>query len=257
MEKYQLTLLLVMASLLSGQVYGRSEGGLITGLEAEKKMTKKWTVGMEADMRTRNDFKTMDRWSVGLYADYKCLKWVKASAGYVLLDNHFSEKREDYISAASNAKIKWRPSYWGFRHRFHASFTLSHKFSNNIRLSLRERWQYTYRPSATPERYKLDVAAQTMKLDGNYVRGAKGKNQLRSRFQIEYDRKRSRFTPYVNMELYNSWQTEKIRYNAGTDVKIGRHHVLTLFYRLQDIRQADDDDVPDMHYAGVTYKFKF
>ena len=34
----------------------QSEGGLIVGAEAEKKIDSHWSMSLEADMRTRNDF---------------------------------------------------------------------------------------------------------------------------------------------------------------------------------------------------------
>ena len=57
----------------------QSEGGLVASLEAEKKLGKKLSVEAEAELRTRNDFKTMDRWSIGLGASYKFNKWMLAT----------------------------------------------------------------------------------------------------------------------------------------------------------------------------------
>ena len=83
-------------------------------------------------------------------------------------------------------------------------------------------------------------------------------NQLRSRFEISYDRKRALLTPFTSIELYNSWSIEKIRYNIGTDLRLSKQHNLSIYYRYQDMRQVDDEDYePDMHYLGVSYKFKF
>ncbi|MBQ7511578.1 MAG: DUF2490 domain-containing protein, partial [Prevotella sp.] len=86
---------LLLAVLLGGMSLpglAQSEGGLIVGAEAEKKITKQLSVGIEADLRTRNNFKTMDRWSVGIGATYKFNKWLKADAGYKLLDYNMHEK---------------------------------------------------------------------------------------------------------------------------------------------------------------------
>lgn len=139
------------------------------------------------------------------------------------------------------------------KHRFYASLAGSYKFSNNIKLELRERWQYTYRPEKTVERWDFDDEAWEDK-----VRSGSGKNQLRSRFEISYDRKRAFFTPFTSIELYNSWGIEKIRYNIGTDLRLSKQHNLSIYYRYQDMRQVDDEGYePDMHYLGVSYKFKF
>ena len=245
----QIIVAIVMLSItlpLSAQ----SEGGLIVGAEAEKKVDKKLSIGIEADMRTRNDFKTVDRWNFGIGASYKFTKWLKGDVGYNLLDQNFREKISYKASGDLNHR---RPSYWGLKHRLHASLTGSYKFSNNIKLSLRERWQYTYRPEKTVQRWDFDDETWEDK-----VRSGKGKNQLRSRFQFEYDKKDFLLNPYANVELYNSWSIEKIRYTIGTDVKLGKQHSLGIFYRFQNMKHVDADDYdPDMHYVGIGYKFKF
>lgn len=228
----------------------QSESGLIISAEAEKKIDSHWSVGLNADMRTRNDFKTMDRWTVGVNADYKFNEWLKATAGYVLLNNNFHEKINYKSSGAYN---NWRPSYWGNRHRVYASLTGTHKFKNNIRLSLRERWQYTYRPEKSTERWDFDNEQWEDK-----VVSGKGKNQLRSRLQVEYDKKKALLTPYASIEFFNSWSIEDVRYTLGTDIRLNKQHSLQLYYRFKDSRRVNETDYnPDMHYLGVGYKFKF
>ena len=239
-------LLAAMCLPLSAQ----SEAGLLVSAEAEKQVNKKLSFGIEAEMRTRNNLKTMDRWKLGIGAEYKLTSWLKANAGYNLLNQNY---REDYNYKSSGALNKWRPSYWGIKHRVYASLTGSYKFSNNIKLSLRERWQYTYRPEKTVQRWDYDDEEWEDK-----VRSATGKNQLRSRFEIAYDKKHALLTPYASMELYNSWGIEKIRYTVGTDIRLNKQHSLGVFYRFQDMKNVDADDYdPDMHYIGLGYKFTF
>ena len=228
----------------------QSEAGLLMELGAEKKVSKKFSIGLDAELRTRNNLKTMDRWSLGINAEYKPWKFLKLGIGYTLLDNNF---RESISYKANGSYNNWRPSYWGIRHRLHASATATYKFSNGLRLSLRERWQYTYRPEKTVTRWDFDNSWWE-----DDVRSGKGKNQLRSRLQLEYDKKGALLTPYTNMELYNSWGVEKIRYSIGTDFNLSKQHKLTLFYRFQDMKNGgNSDNEPDMHYIGVGYQFKF
>ena len=249
MQKYRLLTAVLMAAM-SMPLLAQSEGGLIVDAEAEKKINKQWSIGVEADLRTRNNFKTMDRWSVGVGATYKFNKWLKADAGYKLLDYNMHEKISYKTSGDYN---HWRPSYWGLKHRVYAGLTGSYKFSNNIKLSLRERWQYTDRPEKTVQRWDFDDEQWEDK-----VRSSKGKNQLRSRLEISYDKKHALFTPYASVELYNAWAVEKVRYTIGTDIRLSKHHSLNAFYRFQDMKSVDADDYdPDMHYLGVGYKFKF
>lgn len=243
-------LLTVLTAVVSLPLMAQSEGGLLVNVEAEKKINKQLSIGVDAEMRTRNNFKTMDRWKFGVGASYKLTKWLKADAGYNLLNTNF---REDYNYKSSGDVNKWRPAYWGIKHRVYAALTGSYKFDNGIKLSLRERWQYTYRPEKTVQRWDYDNEEWEDK-----VRSALGKNQLRSRLQVEYDPKGALFTPYASMELYHSWSIEKIRYTIGTDINLSKQHTLGVFYRFQNMKNVDADDYdPDMHYLGVGYKFKF
>ncbi len=66
-----------------------------------------------------------------------------------------------------------------------------------------------HRPEKTVERWDFDDEAWEDK-----VRSAKGKNQLRSRFEISYDRKRAFFTPFAGIELYNNDGTLDISVTA-------------------------------------------
>lgn len=227
-----------------------SEGGLILGVEAEKSITKKWGVALEVDMRSRNNFRTMDRWGFGLGTGYKFNKYLKVDVGYKLLDYNMREKISYKTSGAYN---HWRPSYWGIKHRVTASVTGQYKFPFNLKIALRERWQMTCRPEKTVNRWDFDDEAWEDK-----VRASRCKHQLRSRLEISYDKKRALFTPFASVELYNSWSLEKIRYTVGTDLRLSKQHSLTAFYRFQNQREVDEDEYdPDMHFIGLGYKFKF
>ena len=162
--RYALAILVVShLSLLT--VSAQSEGGLLLGAEADKKINKQLSISLEAELRTRNNFKTMDRWAVGLGMQYKLTNWLKADAGYKLLNTNF---REDIDLKSSGAYNHWCPSYWGVKHRFYASLAGSYKFSNNIKLELRERWQYTYRPEKT---YSVGIS----KTHGGKIRRAQAR----------------------------------------------------------------------------------
>ena len=243
-----LLILAMMAQSLAS--LAQSESGLLLEAEAEKKLSKKFSVALEADMRTRNDFKTMDRWSIGVGGEYKPMKHLKFGAGYTLLNTNF---RESITYNTSGSYNNWRPSYWGVRHRFNLSATGTYKFSNNLRISLRERCQYTYRPEKTIARWDFDNSWWEDK-----VRSSKGKGQLRSRLQVSYDKKRALMTPFASIELYNSLAIEKVRYTLGTDLNISKRHTFSVFYRFQDMHNISPDDYdPDMHYLGAGYKLSF
>jgi opacity protein-like surface antigen len=234
--------------------------GLDFSVEAEKKIDKQWSVSLEGEFRRRDDAKTNDRWSIGLGVDYKIAKWVKASAGYSLLyDNtkriSYSDQEDvddgDFDEVGMPKKCA---QYWAPRHRFNVSLTFDKKLFGDFRFSLRERWQYTWRPEHTvSERWSyLDEA-----YDGKAkTYGGSGKNVLRSRLQVEYDRKGLSLTPYANVEFWNAWKLQKTRYTVGLDWKLSKQHAVGAFYYYQKVN--DDDDLePNRHLLGVSYKFKF
>ena len=234
--------------------------GLDFSVEAEKKIDKQWSVSLEGELRRRDDAKTNDRWSIGLGVDYKIAKWVKASAGYSLLyDNtkriSYSDQEDvddgDFDEVGMPKKCA---QYWAPRHRFNVSLTFDKKLFSDFRFSLRERWQYTWRPEHT-------VSERWSYLDEVYdgkakTYGGSGKNVLRSRLQLEYDRKGLSLTPYANVEFWNAWKLQKTRYTAGLDWKLSKQHAVGAFYYYQKVN--DDDDLePNRHLLGVSYKFKF
>ena len=236
--------------------------GLDFSLEAQKKLSKKWSIGLEGEFRTRDNTKTVDRWSLGLGVDYKVTKWLKASAGYAFLYDHnerisYYERTDDAVleGDAEVGDPKKCARYWAPRHRFNVSLTLDKKLFGDFRFSLRERWQYTYRPEHTvSERWSYLNQAYDGK-EKTY--SGKGRNVLRSRLQVEFDKKGCAFNPYANVEFFNAWSLQKTRFNVGLDYKLSKQHTLGAFYRYQNVRNDDDDYEPNIHMIGVSYKFKF
>ena len=244
---------------LSAMAQGDDFGTILT-VEADKKITKPLHVGMELEMRTRDDVKTIDRWSAGLQVSYRLLPWLKASAGYTFLYDNF--ERISYYEEG-DGKVergivnvgdpKKRGEYWGPRQRFNVSLTGSYKFGK-LELSLRERWQYTYRPAHTvSQRYSYFDE----EWDGEeHTNRGKGKNVLRSRLAAEYKLTYIPLTPYASVEAFNAWDLEKIRFTVGTDYRINKKHIVSLFYRYQRVHN-DSDLEPNRHSIGLTYKVKF
>ena len=212
---------------------------------AEKKLSMKWNVAAEAEFRTRDNSKETDRWSVGINAEYKLLKGLKASAGYTLLyDNHAEELDLKSDGLTPN---KWTPTYWSPRHRLNLTLSGSVDWQR-LRFSLRERWQYTYRPVAEGKRYDID---ENSWMDVK----SKTKNVLRSRLQIDYDIPNWKFDPYVSVEMFNaSGGIEKMRYTLGVDYKWRKQHVFGLSYKYQNVK---DDEDSNRHILGISYKYKF
>lgn len=241
--------LLLLAALVMASP-SRAQGddfGLWVSAGAEKKIDKKWSVGLEGEFRTRDNVSSVDRWSVGLDGEYKVADWLKASAGYTLLYDNVEKTTYNSDGSENN----YYPSYWRLRHRFNVSLTGKVKIGD-VGISLRERWQYTYRPELTTERYDYDNS----QWEDKTIKG-KGKNVLRSKLKVEYNIPKVKVTPYADMEFFNAWSLEKTRYTVGADCKLKKMHTVGLFYRYQDVNGDDEDNDGNSHILGVEYKYKF
>ncbi|MCR5129873.1 MAG: DUF2490 domain-containing protein [Prevotella sp.] len=235
--------------------------GIWTSIQAEKKINTRWSAGFEAEMRTRDNVGNFDRWSAGLDLEYKIMRGLKISGGYSFLyDNNerisYYEEGDGKVEKeeVSVGDPKKMGQYWGARHRFNVSLTGQVKFGD-LEVSLRERWQYTYRPEYTvDERWSF----YNEEWDGEeHVYKGKGKNVLRSRLQLEYKLRSLGLTPFASAEMYNAWSVQKMRYTVGTDWKLSKQHVFSLYYRYDNVRNDDYDNEPNRHVIGVGYKFKF
>lgn len=224
----------------------QSDFGVWLDAGVEKKLDKHWTLEGELGTRTRNDSKEIDRYSAGVEADYKLNKYLKFSAGYNLLYDHRGGTQTYHKDGSVN---KITPSYWWLRHRFLVGATGSYSFGN-LGLSLREMYQYTYRPKATGKKYDTDTE------EWEDVK-SKSQHLLRSRLMLNYRWKHTPLTPFGSVELYHGDEgLQKVRYTVGSNIQLAKHHSLKLYYRYQNLRTDDDDDY-DTHVLGIGYSFKF
>lgn len=240
-------LLLLMLLALPTLLRAQSDFGLWYSVGAEKKINKRWAVAVEGEFRTRNNARTADRWDVGISTDYKVMKGLKVGTGYDLVYQNTPEKITLHADDTYN---NWRPSFWGTRHRVHVDVTGSIDVGR-FKFSLRERWQYTYRPEKTTTRYDFDNS----QWEETTVSG-RGRNVLRSRLQVAWDPRHCPVTPFANVELFNSWSLTKTRYTLGADWRVAKHHEVGLYYRYQHVSDADENQ-PNEHIIGLNYKFKF
>jgi len=217
--------------------------GLWGEVNVEKKLNKKWTLGAGAEYRSRDNVKESDRLSFGADATYKVTDWLKASAGYTLLCDNVYKLNENATKYAD---------YWGVRHRFSLSLTAS-KSLQNLTVSLRERWQYTYRPERTVMRHHVVTGDEV----GEKTYGAKGKNVWRNRLQLKYKLTKA-WRPYVNAESFVAGSgLEKIRYAAGTEYRLSKQHSFEARYIYQHVYDNESADEPNRHAIGIGYTYSF
>ncbi|MBQ9076445.1 MAG: DUF2490 domain-containing protein [Muribaculaceae bacterium] len=217
---------------------------LWTSVEADYKLTKKWGLSAEGEYRTQDNFSNTERWAATISAEYKAWSHLKIAGGYTYIYQHCPNE--------TTKKGNIIPQYWQPKHRAFFSLSGSYKW-HNIEFSLRERYQYTYRPNQYVTKYDDDRI--TRKTDE--IIKTKNQHVMRSRIQVEYDKKKCKFTPYASCELYNSFtdgfRTEKTRWTIGSSYKIDKKNSVDLYYRYND---ENDDDNEGGHVIGIGYKFK-
>ena len=248
MEKRLIIAFLLASFFMPSHAQG-DDFAVWTEANVEKKINSRWSVEGGAELRTRDNSKEIDRWSVGAEASYKFTDWLKFSAGYMLIDDHRYKLNDKGTKYAD---------FWGLRHRVNVSLTASQSFGD-LSVSLRERWQYTYRPEMTVARYWLDTNERKDRYEDEYADdhtySGKGKSVWRNRLMLKYKLTRT-FRPYANVESSVASGIEKMRYGVGTEIRLNKHHSLDAKYIYQ--RYYDDDaDEANCHILGVGYTYKF
>jgi hypothetical protein len=230
-----------MLSLASLTAYSQS---LWTSADFKARIAKGLSVNAEVDYRTTDQLKATQRVAGSFGLDYKIIKPLKISSGYTYIHQH--------IDTEVTNKGNIIPAYWQPKHRFYFDVTGSVNW-NRFNFSLRERYQMTHRKEQSVPKFDEDGVTQKKDelIDG------KTNNMLRSRLQVEYNIKHSRFVPYVSAEIYNSlsdsFDYDKFRFTVGSEYKLNKHNSLSIYYRY--ITNSDQDEHSG-HILGVGYKFK-
>ena len=257
MKKILLIATLLLPSVLNAQ--WTDEYGTWISVGAKKSLGTQWSLGLEAEYRAQDN----SRWAVGLDAGYKLNKYLKFGAGYTLLYNRKGRKEgNSYLT----------PAYAYPRHRFIVEGTADKRFWKWLRISLRERYQLTYRPEHTYDRY-----AKVYDFDEDWnpieywsdeaepkTKASTTTQLLRSRLKLEVDKKGWKFAPFASAELCNSvrvgdrFDVDKVRTTVGTSYKFNKQHEISLAYVLSfDFNEDDGKADSRIHAVNIGYNFKF
>lgn len=236
---------IIISLMLAATCTASHAQALWTTATADFDIAPKLSGYVEGEYRTTDALESTDRWSIEGGLSYKFCPYFKLGASYTFINQH--------VDSRTTKKGNIVDSYWQPRHRFSVDATGSYKFGK-LKLSLRERYQFTHHTEQTVAKYDGDDGSQK----SDEVIEAKDKHVLRSRLKAEYNISKSIFTPFASAEIYNSlsdgFSTKKLRYTVGTDISIAKHHDLSLYYRYVDTR---DDDESSLNVIGVGYKFSF
>lgn len=194
------------------------------------------------ELRTNPNFDNIDRLIWKVTATYELNDFFKFGCEYNFINTHVqSSTFSDHYSI---------PGYWYSRHRL-GVYVIGRYKHRNLSVSLRERYQYTYRPEKNVDRYDTEDSNLYLK----YLVKSNCKNVLRSRIKIDYSINNTPFSPYIFYELFHIQNgLEKTRYSNGTIFKINESNFLDIYYRFQNFCKSDQNSD---HIIGIGYKYKF
>ena len=215
---------------ITGMLKAQNQYGTWTSVGLEKK-TGNWNFGAETEVRTIHYVRLINRWSLGLNADYKIAKPLKVGLGYEFM-NVLDEKYLNYQ----------------FRNRFNADITGKQKLGN-ISFSLRERIQLTKKNDS--KRIDMDGLIDSYNIDPAWV--------WRNKLDADYNIPKCRFTPGISIETFYSLndpdgnKLDKLRYILYTDYKINKHNKIKVFGVLNSEKGTDEADYSGKYNLGLSY----
>lgn len=264
-------------------------------LGAEKKLPQNLSLDLEGELRMSDNSSQVGRIGVSAGLSYKIHKYLKAGVSYSFLEYYkpekYKDKSKDEIEKDEDGDYKHKvnygfdktPSYWRPRHRVNFELNSSVKLGKWLRISVRERYQFTRTTEKTvtthehrdkyrtegEEKYgtsgsyiEWDEENTTFEHTDKYVpetKPAENNHTLRSRVKFEIDKKKLDWSPYVSVEFHNNLAThmgmklEKVRTAVGTDYKINKHNSVGMAY----IFTKDKIDAENIHALSISYGYKF
>ena len=263
--------MLMLAPFSSASAQSTNDSfGIWATVEASKKINKKFKVVADAELRTTNIVKDIERATIGAKVEYKVLKWLKTNVGYSFmytqkpqtksLKDPVYDEDENFVDYEYNIDH----AYWTIRNRVYVTASGECKIGR-FEFGLRERLQYTRTNSATTNetKYRYDLGEDPLfSTDDNEwivttepeFKEAKDNLSLRSRLNVKYDIPNCKINPFASVELYtrlDKWKGyDKLRYRIGGSYKINKKNSISLYYLYQSV---NDDDEPGGHAIGLEY----
>lgn len=226
MKKLNYLALIGIFLLIAGSLTGQtSDFGIRFGGEFSKKLTKKIELQFEEEIRLNQHISAFDRSMTTLGGSYAFNKTFKAGAYYTFI---YANNQTD--------------GYYETRHRFGGWLQAAQKV-NRFKLSLREKFQNTYRDE--------DL--------GNFKYNPK--MYLRSKLELSYDTKKLPFNPYLSAEMHYQLNNpsgnniDKWRYTAGTEYKFNKKLALDLFFRFD--KEINVKSPVNTSVIGTMVKYRF
>ena len=218
--------------------------GIDLSLGIKKNIIKGLHASLEGSLRTQNNSSDLEQLSIGPGIDYKPIKYLKFDIGYEFIDKY-------HPSHTTNNNIV--ESYWSPRHRIVASASGILPLGD-FKISLRERYQYTYRQKTSAKKTSQSGAETSDK-----IVSAEHSHIWRQRLSFAYKHPDIHIEPHFDFEMYNiltdGFAFDKLRFLLGIQYEIINNHSVELYYRYTyEIADSSDENV---HLLGLSYEFEF
>ena len=237
-------------------------------LNISKDLGHDWSIDIGGDLRNRIDL--LDRASIGVGVDKKVGKYLKFGLSYSFLAKHYAETTEAAYKDSDPTILKGYnidADNWAQRHRLAFDITGDKRLWKTLRISLRERYQFTYQPSRDITRTRLRDA--NYDAEGNITgwdteetvtkaKEARYRHLLRSRLKFAIDRKKWDWEPFASVEFHNdlrqSFHLDKLRAAIGTEYKVNRTLRINAAYVFT--HENDEDGNQNIHALSVGCSIK-
>ena len=227
----KITFVLFLLAFLTGvKTMAQAQYGTWTSVGVEKKLGK-WKLEADTEIRTIYYLRLINRWSIGLDAEYKIAKPLEVGLSYTLM-NVLDQKYLNYQ----------------FRNRFNVGITGKQKWGR-FDFSLSEGLQLTTKNASkriddygNTDTYKINPALMW-------------KNSM----QTEYDIPKSKLTPGGEIESYYELNNpdgnkfDKLRYSLFLKYKINKHNSLKLAGIYNDELGSDDADYSGKYIVDLKF----
>ncbi len=209
-------------------------GGIWTNIALEKKIFKKWELGLEQELRTDDFLQHLDRWSISGNIEHKIIAPLRVGLNYTLM-NVFDKKYEVYQ----------------FRNRLQPYLTVKLSW-NNFKLSIKEGTQFTKKNDS--KRIKKNGKIDQYKINPAWV--------WKSNLKLEYKIDKIKTAPGYEFESYYELnnpegnQFKKYRHTFFLKHKINKRNTIKIFH-LTDTRyfkRKDTKYTSSQYIIGISYK---
>lgn len=196
-----------------------------SSLGAEAKLGKKWNVGIEEQLRLRENSTVTDEFFTGISLKYTAIdKKLKFAGGYRFISENNSK---------TNYELEQRLNF---------DVIYLHSF-NRLKLSTRLRYQS-----------RNDIGEKAV--DGDYSR-----QYLRLKLQAKYKIKNWKLDPIASVELFRKFEKYTIPYFSDLRFRVGTSYNMKKFGEIQAFYQINQEfgvSYPQTTYViGLGYRYKF